>query len=60
MTMTFSVLLALIFLMEFGAGIAAYMLRNDVSRISNSVGPFPHTILVSHLTLQIHFMEEYQ
>ena len=33
MTMTFSVLLALVFLLEFGAGIAAYMLRNDVSNI---------------------------
>ena len=31
MTMTFSVLLALIFLLEFGAGISAYMLRANVS-----------------------------
>merc|ERR1711881_299303 len=33
MTMTFSVLLAFIFFLEFGAGIAAYMLRNDVDKI---------------------------
>jgi len=33
MTMTFSILLALVFLLEFGAGIAAYMLRNDVDTI---------------------------
>jgi len=33
MTITFSVLLAFIFLLEFGAGIAAYMLRNDVDKI---------------------------
>jgi len=33
MTMTFSALLVLIFLLEFGAGIAAYMLRNDVDTI---------------------------
>lgn len=33
MTMTFSCLLALIFLLEFGAGIAAYMLRTDVDKI---------------------------
>lgn len=33
MTMTFSVLLAFIFLLEFGAGIAAYMLRSDVDNI---------------------------
>jgi CD63 antigen len=31
MTITFSVLLAFIFLLELGAGIAAYMLRSDVS-----------------------------
>ena len=30
MTVTFSVLLGLIFLLELGAGIAAYMLRSDV------------------------------
>lgn len=33
MTMTFSLLLMLVFLLEFGAGIAAYMLRSDVDTI---------------------------
>lgn len=33
MTMTFSVLLALIFLLEFGAGISAYMLRANVDSV---------------------------
>ena len=32
MTMTFSVLLALIFLVELGAGIGAYMAKEDVSQ----------------------------
>ena len=38
MTMTFSVLLALIFLLEFGAGISAYMLRANVcTHAQNSI-----------------------
>ena len=33
MTMTFAILLGIIFLMEIGAGIAAYQLKGKVSKV---------------------------
>ena len=46
MTVTFSVLLALIFLLELGAGIGAYMMRQEVGGLREQ-----HFLLIFHCCL---------